>query len=283
MASFGSAFASFGNLLSAPVNAALSDMANQKNHQMQKEFAQNSIQWKVEDAKKAGIHPAIALGAQGYSASPSYVAPDVSSGFNGAFKHFGTALDSFIEDKSEERKLSLESQRLSNEAQKLEIEKMKNGGNNGLSSLNPNSYVPVAQVGGVSTDDTTSNSSGNNSIYGVNNEVLNDVTIDKNMDGTFSINYGKDRQDLYTESFLEKVSWWFRNVFSVNDKDIQRDISNIRKTNKLSDDMVVVPLPYRTGSGRRFKIMPKKEARDYMKKINAPWQQVKALIHMNDE
>lgn len=48
---------------------------NLQNYNMQKEFAQNSLRWKVEDAIKAGIHPLAALGAQGYSASPSSVAP----------------------------------------------------------------------------------------------------------------------------------------------------------------------------------------------------------------
>lgn len=35
----------------------------EKNRQLQREFAQTGIQWKVEDAKKAGIHPMYALGA----------------------------------------------------------------------------------------------------------------------------------------------------------------------------------------------------------------------------
>lgn len=38
---------------------------------LQKEFAQNSIQWKVADAEKAGIHPIYALGGSGSTYSPS--------------------------------------------------------------------------------------------------------------------------------------------------------------------------------------------------------------------
>lgn len=37
---------------------------------MQREFAQNGIQWKVEDAKKAGIHPIYALGGSTASYAP---------------------------------------------------------------------------------------------------------------------------------------------------------------------------------------------------------------------
>lgn len=36
---------------------------NKANLEMNKQFAKDSIQWKVEDAKKAGIHPLYALGA----------------------------------------------------------------------------------------------------------------------------------------------------------------------------------------------------------------------------
>lgn len=42
----------------------------EKNIALQKEFAQSGIQWKVADAKAAGIHPLAALGAQTHSYSP---------------------------------------------------------------------------------------------------------------------------------------------------------------------------------------------------------------------
>lgn len=37
---------------------------------LQREFAQNGIRWRVEDAKAAGLHPLAAIGAAGASASP---------------------------------------------------------------------------------------------------------------------------------------------------------------------------------------------------------------------
>lgn len=49
------------------------DKANEENIKLQREFAQQGIQWKVADAKKAGIHPLAALGAQTVSFSPSVV------------------------------------------------------------------------------------------------------------------------------------------------------------------------------------------------------------------
>lgn len=46
------------------------DYLSQKNIDLQKEFAQNGIQWKVKDAEAAGIHPLYALGANTTSFSP---------------------------------------------------------------------------------------------------------------------------------------------------------------------------------------------------------------------
>lgn len=61
------------SLLGGLFGKSASDEAAAKNAALQKEFAQNSLQWKAEDARKAGIHPLYAMGASGYSASPSYV------------------------------------------------------------------------------------------------------------------------------------------------------------------------------------------------------------------
>lgn len=53
-------------------NAAAMMGINALNYEHQKEFAQNSIRWKVADAKAAGLHPLAALGAQGTGFSPSF-------------------------------------------------------------------------------------------------------------------------------------------------------------------------------------------------------------------
>lgn len=46
------------------------DYWNNQNIALQKEFAQNSIRWRVEDAKRAGVHPMAALGISPASFSP---------------------------------------------------------------------------------------------------------------------------------------------------------------------------------------------------------------------
>lgn len=49
---------------------ARQDRVAANNIALQKEFAQQGIKWKVEDAKSAGIHPLYALGASTHSFSP---------------------------------------------------------------------------------------------------------------------------------------------------------------------------------------------------------------------
>jgi len=70
--------------------------ANQARQEaLQREFAQNGIQWKVEDAKKAGIHPLYALGANTQSYSPSTVGSSSAdfSGLSDAGQNIGRAID----------------------------------------------------------------------------------------------------------------------------------------------------------------------------------------------
>lgn len=53
-----------------------------RNEALQREFAQNGIRWKVEDAQRAGVHPLYALGASTSSFSPSSVTVGGDSGPN---------------------------------------------------------------------------------------------------------------------------------------------------------------------------------------------------------
>lgn len=58
------------SLVSGLMGASSAKKAAKQQYQQQKEFAQNGIQWKVDDAKKAGIHPLYALGANTTSYAP---------------------------------------------------------------------------------------------------------------------------------------------------------------------------------------------------------------------
>lgn len=62
-----------GSLLGGLFGKKSTDKANEQNIKLQREFAQNGVQWKVADARKAGISPLAALGASTASFSPSVV------------------------------------------------------------------------------------------------------------------------------------------------------------------------------------------------------------------
>lgn len=54
--------------------------ANEKNLAYQREFAQHGVQWRVDDANRAGVHPLFALGASTTPFTPSIMAEDKYSG-----------------------------------------------------------------------------------------------------------------------------------------------------------------------------------------------------------
>lgn len=73
----GPIIAAGANILGGLMNRSAAKDANQaalahaqSQYEHQKEFGQNAIQWKVTDAKRAGIHPLYALGANTVSYSP---------------------------------------------------------------------------------------------------------------------------------------------------------------------------------------------------------------------
>lgn len=105
----------------------------------QKEFAQNSIQWKVRDALAAGIHPSIAIGGVGSSYQPSsYVGGGDSSSFDATQSLLEGGVDiarAFAAKASEQEKammaLQLESAQLDNEIKRTQLRQLNMPGPSG--------------------------------------------------------------------------------------------------------------------------------------------------------
>lgn len=77
------AWAAIGQAIADTAMAGMARNDAQKqqrlDRELQKEFAQHGVRWRVEDAKAAGLHPLHALGAQVPSYSPSFTSgPDMS-------------------------------------------------------------------------------------------------------------------------------------------------------------------------------------------------------------
>ena len=79
-ASLGSGFLQAGaTLWTNNQNMKLQREINERNYQAQKEFMQNGILWRKQDAERAGINPIYALGASGAQFSPSFQASNMQT------------------------------------------------------------------------------------------------------------------------------------------------------------------------------------------------------------
>lgn len=109
-------------------NNMTKDMA-QQNMALQREFAQSGIQWRVEDAKKAGIHPIYALGSAGASFSPVSAnfasPPSVAGDMAAAGQDLGRAINSTRTESQRADAFTRATQSLSLERAQLENEVLR--------------------------------------------------------------------------------------------------------------------------------------------------------------
>lgn len=110
--------AALGSLAGSVVSGLFGRSQANKNIKLQKQFAQNQIQWKVADAKKAGIHPLAALGAPTHSFNP--VQGGDWSGLASAGQDLGRAMQSGSTQKERVDAFTRETQRLAIDKSRLE-------------------------------------------------------------------------------------------------------------------------------------------------------------------
>lgn len=136
---FGEILGAAGSLIGGLIGReSQEDIANQQeriardNMQMQKQFAQEGIRWRVSDAQAAGIHPLYALGAQIPTYSPSSYIPaeggdPLAAGLAAASQNIGRAIDAGStqneRDSSRLAELSLERAQLENDLLRARIAK----------------------------------------------------------------------------------------------------------------------------------------------------------------
>lgn len=89
----GGALGGLGSFFGSQQNAQAQEQINSQNIAEQEAFAKNGIQWKVADAKAAGINPLAALGASTSSFS-NVVAPQPGAGLGAAGQSIGRAIAS---------------------------------------------------------------------------------------------------------------------------------------------------------------------------------------------
>lgn len=142
-----------GNAVEAAFNAP-SNMSK-KNYKRQKEFAQNAIQWRVQDAIAAGLHPLAALGMPVASYAPEYVGGGSRGSFQSEINDMGanitramtagTASPAMTPAETAFQGLQLENQKLQNDKLAAEIRILQQ----------PGSPSPVVsgKIGGLDVPD----------------------------------------------------------------------------------------------------------------------------------
>lgn len=207
----------------------------ERDRRMQREFAQNGVQWRAADARAAGIHPLAALGMQGVSSSPVQVgttsnpsnvqygqgnvptanAPIYSTAapFTGS-EAVGTALGSFGQDISRaitaaqtdsERNrdlerasstLALENQQLQNQLLAAQIAKTR-GASVGPGAPSPSSRRFIAGQGNTPGHD--------------NPTIVPERQWSRGPRNSFSLNPSKEVKELIEDDAISQVTWNARN------------------------------------------------------------------------
>lgn len=202
----------FGEIAGAIAGQALGGLfggggsSARKEAALQKEFAQNGIQWKVADAKAAGVHPIYALGAPTTSYSPQAVG---GSPWSETFKQAGASLGRLAGSNSEELaddllRSQIEGQKIDNQIKKSEFAR-----------LNSAQSVPVRPAAAVAAGDVVLNSlqRTKNESGSLAKEVgsLPDFTYVDSMDGSKYIVPSKDAKERIEDQLIPELSWAWRN------------------------------------------------------------------------
>lgn len=240
VAGIGSAVADIGRGIIGDVNAQNNFSAQQA---MQKQFAQNGIQWRVADAKAAGIHPLYALGAQLPTYSPSFAATSGQGSFGELADRLGQSVDraqnaaSTQEDRAfqvQTRSNELERQRLTNDQlrndialQQAQLSKQVVATQQlgpSMPSFATRNLVPGQGDSGttpatsrtghpglysVSPAQTTANSPGH---YGTEAAPVLDLGFSRTSDGGFAPVPSKDVKERIEDDWFNEAGWKVRNL-----------------------------------------------------------------------
>jgi hypothetical protein len=74
------------------IGGLMANAGQKKEMAQQKEFAQQGVRWRVEDARASGIHPAVALGANLPSYTPVGLGSGLAEGFSAAGQDISRAI-----------------------------------------------------------------------------------------------------------------------------------------------------------------------------------------------
>lgn len=217
-----------GGLISNVFNSNARNKINQQNADLQREFSQNSISWRVQDAKNAGIHPLFALGASTISAQPSFVDNqplDFGSAFHGLTQS-PSKYDKILQEQTlKKNELELQQLALENERIRKDTALMgQNVFNTGVSSQ---------KSGGIFTDNT---------VGGVSNEFNSRWSVSKNANGDWQKTPTNDFADLMSEGYVTPAREYARDLNPFYQRQVANDLTaSMHKSGDLPKNKKLVP------------------------------------------
>lgn len=147
----GPALAAGASLLGGFLGRENQEDQRAKNEALQREFAQNSIQWRVADAKKAGIHPLYAMGSPTMSPSVGVQSDPLAASLGAMGQDVSRAMtalnppaEKFNVTQTALQDLQLTNMTLKNDLLAAHIAKLKQAGNP--------PGVPIGDITQVPTD-----------------------------------------------------------------------------------------------------------------------------------
>lgn len=195
--------------------------ANRQNLAAQKLFAKRAVRWRVNDAKRAGLHPLAALGMQATPFSPSFQAPDISAQGHiegarmmaDAGQNLGRAIGSYADDsgKLDEytkavQGLSLENMALQNSllATKIRVE------NQAGSAPSLGGLTQIPGQAGAKVVDKPLEKIVSGAVPGVEPAAVNDVGYLEGPAGAVPV-ISKDASERLEDDIVGKALWYVRN------------------------------------------------------------------------
>lgn len=193
--------------IGSAMGTAASLYGERQNRANQKEFARKGIQWKVRDAKKAGIHPLAALGAQTHSFQPVSVGGS-ASGFDAMGQNIDRAIAATSDGRGrkdqynrEVQKLTLQNFRLRNDMLSSQIARVRQAGTPpGEPGIN-NPAVQTIPVRREATVQEGSQAAGN----------VGDVHLTKTPRG-YAVVPSKDAKERLEDFTIPQLQWSARNI-----------------------------------------------------------------------
>lgn len=219
----GTYFATKKSEKAAKAANAVQQQTADKNIELQKEFAQSGIQWKTEDAKKAGIHPLYAMGAQTHtfnpvsvgSAVPDYspiaaAGQDIGRAIN-ASRSPGAKIDAYNKTVQD---LSVTRMGLENELLAAQISKVRQGSQSAGIPSDNTQYLITGQGDAVTStplEEEFKRSPSRPLAPAAEYATIPDVGYARTHDGGYAITKSKDMQERLEDDWVGSAAWQLRN------------------------------------------------------------------------